>query len=307
MRTKLQRYSRVREKVSNCRQADQVLPCVIVVGSEQIAQVCLDLESAEWTVVSEVLLNHLVMLSESGFDCISEIVIEKGDRYESRGAVRLQLLNFSNRLTLIVVANDPAHETSKMRIVSNQSEEDMRRRETHEALVWPLRELTANLLRITNGAGKPLEFMRQLRACHEALRLYAEAHTNALPGDYEIQQILDCDRAWHQMAAEERRAEMAALNTRDDGEIEREMALGLVRKGVLQIVASRLLQQIPQEARGEHDWHSGIHMLEEANDKRRKYRAKNKKTLEETLAEIEAMTAKHSRKKKPPGGEPGGS
>ena len=29
--------------------------------------------------------------------------------------------------------------------------------------------------------GKPLELMKQLRDCHEALRQYAEAHTNALP------------------------------------------------------------------------------------------------------------------------------
>ena len=35
-----------------------------------------------------------------------------------------------------------------MRLVSDQSEEDMRRRETREGLNRPLRELTANLLRI---------------------------------------------------------------------------------------------------------------------------------------------------------------
>jgi hypothetical protein len=51
-----------------------------------------------------------------------------------------------------------------VRIVSDQSEEDMRRRDTRGGLVWPLRELTANLLRIANGAGKAVELMRQLRA-----------------------------------------------------------------------------------------------------------------------------------------------
>src|SRR5262245_26095338 len=29
--------------------------------------------------------------------------------------------------------------------------------------------------------GNPLELVKQLRDCHEALRQYAEAHTNALP------------------------------------------------------------------------------------------------------------------------------
>ena len=50
-----------------------------------------------------------------------------------------------------------------MRLVSDQSEADMRRRETREALVWPLRDLTANLLRITKGAGKPWELMKPAR------------------------------------------------------------------------------------------------------------------------------------------------
>ena len=88
-----------------------------------------------------------------------------------------------------------------VRLVSNQSDDDMRRREARDALVWPLRELTANLLRIANGAGKPVALMKQLRACHEALRAYAEAHSNALPSDYDIQQILDCDLAWEEIRA----------------------------------------------------------------------------------------------------------
>ena len=106
-----------------------------------------------------------------------------------------------------------------MRIVSDQSEEDMQRRKTREALVWPLRELVANILRITNGAGKPLELFKQFQACHDAFREYVEAH-GYLPPDHEIQELLDGDRAWHQIrtGAEERRAETPELNKRDDGE-----------------------------------------------------------------------------------------
>jgi hypothetical protein len=196
-----------------------------------------------------------------------------------------------------------------VRIVSDQSEDDIRRRETRDGLVWPLRELAANILRIVNGAGKPWELMNQLAACHEALRLYAEAHS-MLPSEFEIHQILDCDLAWQEIrpGAEERQATEteSPSRMRDDGEIEREMALGLIRKGALQMVASRLLRQVPQQGRAGHDLHSGIHMLREANAKRDAYYAKNKTTLAEALAMLKAKTGKPARKKNPPGGEPGG-
>jgi len=84
------------------------------------------------------------------------------------------------------------------------------------------------------------------------------------------------------------------------------MALGLIRKGVLQKVASRLLQQIPQQGRGDWDLHEGIRMLEEANDKRRKHRARQKVTYEEVLAQVKAQADKRARKKKPPTDEAGG-
>jgi len=138
-----------------------------------------------------------------------------------------------------------------MRLVIDQSGEDIRRLNTRRALVWPLRKLTANLLRIANGAGSPLELMKQLRDCHEALRQYAEAHTNALPSDYEIQEILDCDRAWREIRPGPLETQPEVPKPKDhDFWIEREMALRLIRKGVLQIVASRLLHHIPLQGEG---------------------------------------------------------
>jgi hypothetical protein len=195
-----------------------------------------------------------------------------------------------------------------VRIVSDQSEDDIRRRDTRRGLVWPLRELAANILRIVNGAGKPWELSDQFRACHDAIREYVEAH-DALPPDYEVQEILDCDRAWHRIrpGAEERRAEEPKLEKwQDDSEIEREIALRLIRKGALQMVASRLLQQIPQQGRGEQDLHNGMRMLERANEQRRKSQAKRKTTYEEALAYAQARADKRTRKKKPPGDEEGG-
>jgi len=176
----------------------------------------------------------------------------------------------------------------------------MRRRETREGLVWPPRDLTANLLRIAKGSGSPLELMKQLQDCLEALRLYVEAH-NALPPMYEIHQILDCDRAWdaRHPDSEERRADLKEL-LGGPGNEEREMALRLIRSGALQIVASRLLKQVPQQSKGEHDVFDGIRMLREANAMSQAHRAKNKKSLEDVLAAMKELDKRErDRKRKP--------
>jgi hypothetical protein len=57
-----------------------------------------------------------------------------------------------------------------MRVISSQSEAEICRRETGERLTYPLRQLTANLLRITRGAGKSYLLGNQLADCIE-LRL----------------------------------------------------------------------------------------------------------------------------------------
>jgi hypothetical protein len=58
-----------------------------------------------------------------------------------------------------------------MRVVSAQSEADIRRRKAREALTWPLRELTANLLRIAKRGGRPSDLFNQMAACSAARRL----------------------------------------------------------------------------------------------------------------------------------------
>jgi hypothetical protein len=158
-----------------------------------------------------------------------------------------------------------------MRLVSDQSAADLRRRETREALVWPLRELTANLLRIAKRGGRPVSLVKQMSDCLGALKEYADAH-GALPSEQEIHDILDCDLAWehHRPWIKERRKEMVeAFGRVEDDSTERERAMKLVRKGALQAVASMLLGQIPQVSRGESDIYEGMRLIKEANAKAR--------------------------------------
>jgi hypothetical protein len=77
-----------------------------------------------------------------------------------------------------------------MEIVSQNSDADIAKNEAPEDLGWPLRRLTANLLRIVRGAGAPYELPRQIRAVLGALREY-EAAFGHRPSEYEIQQALE--------------------------------------------------------------------------------------------------------------------
>jgi hypothetical protein len=62
-----------------------------------------------------------------------------------------------------------------MRIVSENSETDLARQRALDQVDWKIRELTANLLRITRGAGKPYEIMTQMIELAEAIRGYHAA------------------------------------------------------------------------------------------------------------------------------------
>ena len=99
-----------------------------------------------------------------------------------------------------------------MRLVSSQSEAEMQRRETRENLAHPLRVLTANLLRIANGAGQPWLLMKQLEACTAAISAYVEAH-GALPSETDFHAILDCDAVWREFRP-------LSTDTEDKGHLE---------------------------------------------------------------------------------------
>jgi hypothetical protein len=170
-----------------------------------------------------------------------------------------------------------------VRVVSNQSEADIRRNQTREDLAWPLRQLTANLLRIVRGAGKPHYLAHQLEACLKVLSAYVEAH-GTLPPAHELSEILDPDKAFYDARPwiKENRQNMEQA----PGEIEREDAMRAIRRGALQVAASMLLNQTPQQAMGDHEVSNGIRLQEDARAKNAAYYSdpkRRKRSLAETL------------------------
>jgi hypothetical protein len=84
-----------------------------------------------------------------------------------------------------------AGEPMALRVVSKQSEQDIRKKQVHEQLTRGLRRFAANFLRIASCSGKPRELLDQMDKVTASLRAYADAHDGALPSPKVVHDILD--------------------------------------------------------------------------------------------------------------------
>ena len=132
-----------------------------------------------------------------------------------------------------------------MRLVISNSEAEVVHKRELGAIHATLRDLAANLLRVTRGAGRPYELANQAVAFVNACVAFREA-TGAYPMADEI---------------------AAALDLNDEPEWIRELegteralydAKYVIIRGALQIVASEFLGQRTQVAAGSHELADGI-------------------------------------------------
>lgn len=158
-----------------------------------------------------------------------------------------------------------------IKIISDQSEEELRRAETErrrqqalESLKYALRTLTANLMRIARGAGKPLEIMAQMVAVADAMREYHDAGGPPIAAE-QIHTMLDCERAWSEHRPWIDKADRAPRNPSEDLRAE---AMRQIRDGALQVAASMLVDQLTHVRRGRDGILAGVRMLEEARELR---------------------------------------
>jgi hypothetical protein len=80
-----------------------------------------------------------------------------------------------------------------MRIVSENSEADLARNAAVAKVEPILRDLTANLMRVARGAGKPYEVGRQTQALIDAMIKYRDA-TGHFPSSYELTNAVTAER-----------------------------------------------------------------------------------------------------------------
>lgn len=147
-----------------------------------------------------------------------------------------------------------------MRLVREINKVEIVRRFALQKVGGRLRDLTANLLRVTHGAGMPRRIVGQTSAVLGAMIEYREA-VGRFPAN-ELASELDIDND-----------NDAGLPKRSGAEhsIEKNARQAILR-GAMQVVASRLLGQRMQEVAGDREMLDGIRDLKKAREHRRKRR-----------------------------------
>ena len=167
-----------------------------------------------------------------------------------------------------------------MRVMSEISEDVLKRRSLNAELAQAIQELTANLLRITRGAGKASEIGRQAQAVMNVI----DAHKEMLgyfPFAADVSKYLDVWTSFND------RADLG-----QDEYYRREEEDQLLR-AALQLVASRMLGQPMQEGTAQRDLYTSIDRINErANERRKKVEA-------ERRAASKIMSGRRGRKTKP--------
>jgi len=120
-----------------------------------------------------------------------------------------------------------------------------------------LRQLTANLLRVARGSGRPQDLYQEMTRCLEAMHSYEQSNGRPIPASV-IQSMLDWDQSWATSAPQPTQAAERGLGW------ERLLFLRNVTQASLQIAASSLLRQNTQLSQGQFEVFSAVKRFEES-------------------------------------------
>lgn len=157
-----------------------------------------------------------------------------------------------------------------MRLVSERSEAEIRTYEAHAVVKHALRRLAANIMRVTRGAGSSAELGTQMVACIRALDAYRDAAGHGV-SSWDLNQMLDPEAAYKEYRPWIKVNPEDEARWDEDGTTDRDLAEQDIRRASLQVVASMLLNQNPQQSQGEHDFNEGVRRLEAARERSRAY------------------------------------
>jgi hypothetical protein len=162
---------------------------------------------------------------------------------------------------------------SKLNAIGETDPIELEKHRARTELAWETREMTANLLRVIRGAGKPHLLPQQIINLGGAI---LEIHKEV--------------RAWAIWSAMEDTLQSAAPDRY--GEPEHDAHIGTIARGSLQFLASRLVYQQAQRAAGEREIAEGIRELE-------RYREEQRANFYREQAEARAALARPSKKPQP--------
>ena len=144
-----------------------------------------------------------------------------------------------------------------MRIVSETSAAELARRRALEDVDEALKELAANIMRVSRGAGKPYDLGKQAQSLVVAMIAYKDA-----VGYYPSSEELTAPLAH---GYDEERLDRMSDDHRATAYAEEAMV-----RGALQIAASRLLGQRTQESAGHSEMYKGLNEIVGLREKRRR-------------------------------------
>jgi hypothetical protein len=158
-----------------------------------------------------------------------------------------------------------------LRIVSEQSEKNIRKKRAHDQLTRDLRAFAAHFLRVTSGSGKPLDLLRRTEKLTASLRAYADVHEGSLPSPRTVHQILDSRAALIEYRPWIKEIDEASKRRwEEDGTFARNDAVAGIIKAGLRMVASELVDQLTQHSVAESEFYEQIRRLENVREKSRR-------------------------------------
>ena len=136
-----------------------------------------------------------------------------------------------------------------------------------------LREAAANLLRVIRGAGRPGALIKQFYDVAVSAIEFREVAGHGPPAG-TVARVLrvedEADEIFTKRASGQIRQE-SIDRWDEDGTFDRMYAEGMIQRGALQIVASKLLDQVIQVRAGESEMYEGIRRLTAAQERHRKH------------------------------------
>lgn len=158
-------------------------------------------------------------------------------------------------------------------IIDGGGSSDRDRAPSEEEFVDVLRMMAATTLRTIRGAGKPHELLPLCNELVQAASRFKDA-VGHWPSASVIAKALKMSDAVEDLYDRERAGETPQRDIdrrHQDGTIDRHEAESAIKKGVLQIIASQLMDQPLQEKAGETEMRKGIGDAVAARDKRQTY------------------------------------
>jgi uncharacterized membrane protein YccC len=173
-----------------------------------------------------------------------------------------------------------------LRVVSERSERELQQEYASSTFERAVRELAANIMRVSRGAGRPVEIAPQALAVSKAAQAFWDAHQR-WPAD-ELHRFLDVSAPYRADRSEHADAWQSAEDEIVDG--------------ALQIAASTLLGQLTQRAAGDKQMIRGVQEIERLREANRRewQKPKDKKGKVET-SDLDARLLAFSQREPKPG------